>query len=1566
MLDYFFLRCLLYLFCFSLLCSSQDPVPTSEINALYEFYEATNGSYWIWSQNVSGVPWNFTSYDPDSSSTNINPCTGFWQGILCDCNINSNACNVVSLNLTLHNITGAIPDTISQLTYLGVMYLPRNRISGTLPYTLSNMTDLESLNLRHNFLTGALPDWLGKMASLLLLDLGHNLMSGNLTAPLFTLPNLSTLALQTNNFMGSIPSNIANLTQLSELDMSDNLLSGTLPSLPADLLVLRLQNNFFKSSFPSVVLNLTQLVELDLGENFFFGPVPSSLPSSLTALYLAHNLFDEYFPSSICSLQALSFLDVTSNLFSGPIPTCIGDNLTELRGLQLGANLFTDSVPANLNQLVNINTLFIWQNMLSGKVNETLLGFPKLTALDFSVNRFTGPLPEYNWTLLTTIAGYVNQFTGTLPVIYTESKVLYSINFIGNLLWGSIPSNYSSVQLLSYFSLSYNTITGPLFASFTGCPYLLELTVNNNLLTGTLSPTLGQLSLLYQISVNNNHLTGTIPSELGSLDKITVIDLSHNMLTGSIPSRLAEVVSLQQLYLNNNRLIGNLKSFIDPSVQEFLFLIDVSQNQLTGPIPTDVFYLQRLSSFAAASNCLSGSVPVEICEAHNLSTLVLDGAATAAPCRRKIFPMIPFINSFVLQQPLTGTIPACIFTLPLMKNLHMSANYLSGSLPDAFTTELVNLTLSRNLLTGSIPRALQEKPLVNLDLSYNRLHGGLVKNISGVPSNGSFYLQVNRLSGQLPRSLDETQEINILNGNLFTCPFDRSSLPDHDPNADIYICGSKDIEIPVIVWATMLGIYAFTLLVLLVHNTCDMFGQWTRSRQHSFSRPYRDTSSRRTTLEAQTSVDTSQAETDEPAERTSFYVAMNRVLSFWSHWKEMDAYMRSSPEAALRHILTEKQIQRLAQDSSIPMIYEFFDTVCMTCALATLVIFLVFMPIYASAPQDALVYQSEYGWKVSAVLLGGHTGVVILSCVFCLVLAYLVLISYRAHCRHAFKKLVIFPSPFPANPATSTLTSPQSTAASFRKYACLFIVAAVNAVVMIAVDITYVLIVLNYAQGIELVTQIVTAAFKIFWNDFALWSLVPLVRTILGVAKDDIMSSSSISTAQHSSVRSASSLMSSARYGEVKYEKSDVPFVAFTTLFNNIIVPAIAIACVSSTCFEDAIVQPGKVQDSYFSVQCIVQYVQTYDHSESCDTYSIVQRTVSYDPPFLYSYLCASTIYITYLPVFIYLFIFAGFVLPGCRLLLRQLMHRLQLDASSPAHSPGGAPGSHDSSYAAWKEWLRRTVPLLYQPAHPSPVLSSSSKFLSKEKLTVRCVSHLAILLVFGAIYPPLAIIGCVSVFLASYTEQYLLGSMVQEADWAGWLWYREKLSQDAVGLQELFAMTCWLLVPFACVSFAFLLFDTLGYTDGWKNATVVSIMVAIVWPLLVYAVLLVIHPFLSSKTSMQASATVSATVSMDGARELQGISAETSNATIGASRTREAVPLKSVVFNTNTDVEADGPPSIVSVDNPLYTSFDHHNSLYSLSRQDVSMIGDSRMSGFDDEASGGSRGSRATFGLAV
>jgi hypothetical protein len=70
----------------------------------------------------------------------------------------SNA-NLISVcrDLSQNNLTGAIPETIANLTSLQIVDLSRNKLTGGLPKQLSNLVHLQHFNISHNQLSGDLP-----------------------------------------------------------------------------------------------------------------------------------------------------------------------------------------------------------------------------------------------------------------------------------------------------------------------------------------------------------------------------------------------------------------------------------------------------------------------------------------------------------------------------------------------------------------------------------------------------------------------------------------------------------------------------------------------------------------------------------------------------------------------------------------------------------------------------------------------------------------------------------------------------------------------------------------------------------------------------------------------------------------------------------------------------------------------------------------------------------------------------------------------------------------------------------------------------------------------------------------------------------------------------------------------------------------------------------------------------------------------------------------------------------------------------------------------------------------
>ena len=112
------------------------------------------------------------------------------------------------------------------------------------------------------------------------------------------------------------------------------------------------------------------------------------------------------------------------------------------------------------------------------------------------------------------------------------------------------------------------------------------------------------------------------------------------------------------------------------------------------------------------------------------------------------------------------------------------------------SSSLESLSLVGNALVGSIPKSIQQSSsLTDLQLSLNRLSGTLNKDaFQYLPRNSTISLFSNRLSGDIPKSMDSFNKnnANILTGNLFYCSTDgpSSNLKNHET----YSCGTSSID----------------------------------------------------------------------------------------------------------------------------------------------------------------------------------------------------------------------------------------------------------------------------------------------------------------------------------------------------------------------------------------------------------------------------------------------------------------------------------------------------------------------------------------------------------------------------------------------------------------------------------------------------------------------------------------------------------------------------------------------------------------------------------------------------
>lgn len=319
---------------------------------------------------------------------------------------------LVEINLN-YNFVTYIPEEIGKLSKLKNLFLRSNQIK-QLPVSLSALHELEKVDISKNLIL-VFPDSLEKLAKLNFLDASYNDLV-SLPESFASLLRLSSLNLSGNNFV-EIPLAITKLKALKELYFSDN----PIRNIPVELFtldsltILYLNGNMI-STIPGEIENLKFIKDLQLSGNQLRSvPVELGNLISLNNLDLSYNLIST-FPEEIGYLKNLKSLNAVYNKIS-VLPNSIGnlssleklklqhnyldslpENIADLKGLSeldLERNFFSDSLPAQIGRLENLNMISFRGNQLKHIKNDLFSRLLKLKWV-FLENNFLENLPDFS------------------------------------------------------------------------------------------------------------------------------------------------------------------------------------------------------------------------------------------------------------------------------------------------------------------------------------------------------------------------------------------------------------------------------------------------------------------------------------------------------------------------------------------------------------------------------------------------------------------------------------------------------------------------------------------------------------------------------------------------------------------------------------------------------------------------------------------------------------------------------------------------------------------------------------------------------------------------------------------------------------------------------------------------------------------------------------------------------------------------------------------------------------------------------------------------------------------
>ncbi|KAI3851748.1 hypothetical protein MKX03_018121 [Papaver bracteatum] len=348
-------------------------------------------------------------------------------------------------------------------------------------------------------------------------------------------------------------------------------------------------------------------------------------------------------------------------------------------------------------------------------------------------------------------------------------KMLTNLSLAGNSFSGRLVPGLGSMSTLEHLDLSGNGFYGPIPGRINELWGLLYLDLSKNRFDGGFPTEMNNLQQLKVFDVHSNNLWGDVGDLFKQLRNVERVDLSQNLFYGGLSGNISTLSNtVRYVNLSHNRLNGEF--FSSDSIQLFknLEVLDLGDNQIFGQLPS-FGSIPTLQVLKVGNNKLHGPVPPEL-------------FATMIPLRELDLSVngfsgsIPSINSSTLQSlnlssnSLSGSLPSTLGSLTMVD---LSRNAFVGdiSVMQNWGSTLEFIDLSSNAISGSLPNStLQFGSLVSLRISNNTLTGGVPPTLGNSQKLAVIDLSSNQLTGSIPGSLFTSMPLMNLNlsGNQLT------------------------------------------------------------------------------------------------------------------------------------------------------------------------------------------------------------------------------------------------------------------------------------------------------------------------------------------------------------------------------------------------------------------------------------------------------------------------------------------------------------------------------------------------------------------------------------------------------------------------------------------------------------------------------------------------------------------------------------------------------------------------------------------------------------------------------
>jgi Leucine-rich repeat (LRR) protein len=230
------------------------------------------------------------------------------------------------------------------------------------------------------------------------------------------------------------------------------------------------------------------------------------------------------------------------------------------------------------------------------------------------------------------------------------------------------------------------------------------------------------------IFIDDGSLPGPIPASIGNIPFLERLRFTAQpKMMGPIPPAIVKLKNLNSLWIRSTNISGSVPNFLSQLTK--LTYLNLAFNNLSGSIPSSLSTLP-LEYLDFGRNKLTGSIPESFGE-----------------FKYKEFTL------FLSHNQLSGKIPASLGKVDFAR-FDFSRNKLEGDasmlIGTTRKTTLWQVDLSRNLLAFDLSNVKLPETLRYLDLSHNKITGGIPQSWTTSTVLSGLNVSYNRLCGKIP------------------------------------------------------------------------------------------------------------------------------------------------------------------------------------------------------------------------------------------------------------------------------------------------------------------------------------------------------------------------------------------------------------------------------------------------------------------------------------------------------------------------------------------------------------------------------------------------------------------------------------------------------------------------------------------------------------------------------------------------------------------------------------------------------------------------------------------------